>query len=57
MNALPMRTVAIRVMTKPALVWEIPRSISMDGRVKLWAKLVKPVPQFTKMAVNSITPV
>jgi len=57
MNVLPIRTMAIRVMTNPALVWEISRSTSIEGRVKLWAKLVNPVPQLTKTAVNSITPV
>ena len=57
MNVLPIRTMAIRVMTNPALVWEISRPNSIEGRVKLWAKLVNPVPQLTKTAVNSITPV
>jgi hypothetical protein len=29
----------------------------MEGRVRLCAKLVKPVPQLTRMPVISITPV
>ena len=54
---LPMRTMAVRVITNPALVWERPRSTSMEGRVKVWANWVKPVPQLTPMPTKRITPV
>jgi hypothetical protein len=44
-------------MTKPALVWDKPKSTSMDGSVRLWANWVNPAPQFTATPNNSITPV
>lgn len=56
-RVLPIRTMDIMVFTNPALVWESPRSTSMEGRVKLWVKLVKPVLQLTATASSSIAPV
>jgi hypothetical protein len=56
-RVLAMRTIAVRVMTKPALVWDKPRSTSMDGSVRLWANWVNPAPKLTSIPVSSITPV
>ena len=54
---LPIRTMAISVITNPALVLEIPWSTSMKGRVRLWAKLVNPAPQLTRIPTDSLTTV
>jgi len=54
---LVMRTMAVRVTTKPALVWERLRSTSMEGKVRLWANWVNPAPQLTATPITSITAV